>query len=335
MTLRRAARFGAVFAANLVLRVLMRLTPQRWLHPSITLRIFRTAYSTRQSPYGMRPGEVPDVVTRTDLEYAPGSAGRFDLVLPTGPGPHPVVVWLHGGGWYFGDKSHVLPYLELLAGHGFAGVAVNYPLAPRHRYPAAPRAAHAALAHLVAHAEELGIDPDRIVVAGDSAGCQVAAEVITQITNPTYAAATGLTPALRPEQLRGALLLCGIFDTYALDDSDRAFEAGLESAMWSLGRSRRWQRSTACARMNLIAHVDAAFPPTYLASGTADPLHRRQSVPMVARLGALGVDVDAYLPGDDADPSYHEFQFALGTPAATESLNRTLKFLAKVTSISH
>ncbi|MCZ4499086.1 MAG: alpha/beta hydrolase [Marmoricola sp.] len=297
--------------AQVLLRVLTRLRPQRWLSPSISLPIFRRAFGSTSTP------------------------GAYDLVLPDGPGPHPLVVWVHGGGWYFGDKVDVIPHLELLAAHGYAGAAVNYPLAPAARHPAAPRQVNETVADLLANAEALGLDPDRVVLAGDSAGAQVAAEVVTLTTNPTYAARTGLAPALRPEQLRGALLFCGIYDPTGLDDSDRMFAAVLGSAMWSLSRSRDWRSTETCRQMDVLAHADSAFPPTLLAAGDADPLTRRQSIPMAARLEELGVEIDAFLPGDGAEPVGHEFQFALGTPAGDEAFARTLAFLEKVTSISH
>ncbi|RNL64322.1 alpha/beta hydrolase [Nocardioides marmoriginsengisoli] len=332
---RRSLRLALAILGAVLVRVLARLSPQRWCPPAISLRLFRltsepastiTAADLRSRlPEGGRR-------TRTDLEYAPGSGrhGRFDLVLPDGPGPHPLVVWLHGGGWHFGDKADVLPYLEHLATRGFAGAAVNYPLAPESRYPAAPRQVNEAVRHLLAHADEYGIDPSRVVLAGDSAGAQVAAELAVLTTSPGYAARTDLAPALAPEQLRGALLFCGIFDPTGLDDSSRMFEAVLESAMWSLTGTRRWKDSEVCERMSVRTHATAAFPPTFLSAGNQDPLTRRQTPPMALRLGELGVALDEYYPGDEAAPINHEFQFWLGTPEGAEAFERAVAFLERV-----
>ncbi|RYZ32095.1 MAG: alpha/beta hydrolase [Propionibacteriaceae bacterium] len=331
---RRALRVAAAVAANYLVRVLVRLSPQRWLTPSVTLRLFRLSSQpgTATTAADVRKHQPARTwTTRTDLAYAPGRDGLFDLVLPDGPGPHPWVLWAHGGGWHFGSKEYPLPYVELLASRGFAGVVVNYPLAPRSAYPAAPRAVDAALAHILAHADEYGLDPDRVVLAGDSAGAQIAAEVATATTNPAYAAACGASPALSPDQLRGVLLFCGIYDAAALDDSDRFFEAGLESAMWSLSRRRDWKAGEACRLMSVREHVTAAFPRTFLAAGNADPLTRRQTPPMAARLRELGVDLAEYYPGDDQAPVNHEFQYWLGTAPGAEALERAVAFLTEVT----
>lgn len=338
MTPAHTVRRVVAVAASLAVRALVRLRPQRWCPPSLSLRLFRlssepgsvavVADLRRHLPEGGR-------TTRTGLVYGHGPDGVLDLTVPDGPGPHPLVVWVHGGGWHFGSSADVLPYLELLAGHGYAGAAVNFPAAPAAAYPAAPRAVNDAVAHLLADAASYRIDPTRVVLAGDSAGAQVAAELAVLTTSPEYADRATLHPALHPGQLRGTLLFCGAFDPASLDDSDRMFAAALESAMWSLARSRSWRDTEACDLMSVCRHVTATFPPTFLAAGDADPLTRRQTVPMAARLEDLGVRTATYLPGSADDPVHHEFQFRLGTAAGAEAFTRAVRFLDEVTGISH
>lgn len=321
-------------SANMAVRVVNRFHPQRWLSPWISLNLYRLSsrmgYAQTIASVRRHHPATPTWTTRSDLAYAPGRNGRFDLVVPDGPGPHPWLLWVHGGGWQFGSKEYSLPYVELLAQHGIAGVVVNYPLAPRSAYPAAPTAVNAALNHVLKNAAEFGLDPNRVVIAGDSAGAQVAAQVAALTTNPDYAATCGIAPALTADQLRGVVLFCGIYDTAALDDSGRAFAAGLESAMWSLSRNRAWQGGEVSRQMSVRHHVTADFPPTFLAAGNADPLTRRQTPPMASRLHDLGVEVDEYYPGDEDNPVNHEFQYWLSTPEGAEAFARTQAFLQKV-----
>jgi len=302
-------------AADFLVRVLVRLKPQRWCPPAISLRLFRvSAEASNEATTAAMRQRLPGTggwSTRRDLSYATGRDGLFDLTVPDGAGPHPLVVWVHGGGWYSGSKADVLPYLELLATRGFAGAAVNYPRAPRSAYPAAPDAVEAAVQHLTSHAEDYGIDPSRVVLAGDSAGAHIAGEL-----------------AIRsPESYRGALLFCGTYDPTRVDDTDRIFAAALETVMWSVTRSRRWRETAACSQMTVLDRVTAHFPPTFLSAGDLDPLTRNQSLPMIRRLTELGVPLDSYVPDE---PSYHEFQFRLGTPAADEAFERTVTFLRRV-----
>jgi len=340
LSVRRAARHAPGILATLLVRVLARLKPQRWCPPSLSLRLFRLSSepgSAITAADVRRHLPAGGWTTRTDLAYSPaaGRDGTFDLVLPDGPGPHPLVVWVHGGGWHFGSKADPLPYVERLATRGYAGATINFPRAPGAQYPAAPQAVNEAVGHLLANAASYGLDPTRVVLAGDSAGAQVAAELAVLTTSPGFAARAGRTSALAPEHLRGALLFCGIFDPARLDDSNRMFEAVLESAMWSLTGSRDWKATEACDLMSVVRHLTPAFPPTFLAAGNADPLTRRQCPPMAARLREAGVRLHEYLPGDEANPLHHEFQFWLDSPEAEEAFERAVKFLDEVTSISH
>lgn len=116
-----------------------------------------------------------------------GAAGplRARLYSPEtlpGAAPRPLVVFFHGGGWVVGDiESHDQP-CRLLSRYADVHVlSVDYRLAPEHVFPAAADDAVAAFGWAVAHAGELGSDPARVAVAGDSAGGNLAA-VVAQAT---------------------------------------------------------------------------------------------------------------------------------------------------------
>ena len=121
-----------------------------------------------------------DVADMRDLSI-PGPAGPLPLRLYRGTGTAdadvlPGLLYLHGGGWVVGNlESHdgVCRRLANLA--GCRVVAVDYRLAPEHRFPAAVEDSAAALAWMAAQAAELRIDPARIAVGGDSAGGNLAA----------------------------------------------------------------------------------------------------------------------------------------------------------------
>ncbi len=90
----------------------------------------------------------------------------------------PVVVFFHGGGWVVGDlDTYDGTAREHAVGTGAVVVSVDYRLAPEHPYPAAVDDVWAVTRWVAAHADELGADPNRIAVAGDSAGGNLAAAV--------------------------------------------------------------------------------------------------------------------------------------------------------------
>ena len=97
--------------------------------------------------------------------------------LDAGPGPHPVAIYLHGGGFRNLRKDTHWVMGLALARRGFVVFMPNYRRAPKHRFPAAPADACAAFAWVAKHAEDYGGDPQRIVLAGESAGANLATVV--------------------------------------------------------------------------------------------------------------------------------------------------------------
>jgi acetyl esterase/lipase len=116
--------------------------------------------------------KVPDGVTpHLDLPYVENGHVRqkLDLYLPQkSDGPLPVLVWIHGGGWQAGDKANppLLPY----ATKGYAVASVNYRLSQHAIYPAQIEDCKAAIRWLRANAKKFNLNPDKIGVAGASAG---------------------------------------------------------------------------------------------------------------------------------------------------------------------
>ncbi len=99
---------------------------------------------------------------------------RARLYTPTermGVEPAPTMLFLHGGGWMYGDLESHDPACRFLAERsGVQLLAVDYRLAPEHKFPAAVEDCQAAFRWLVEHAEEVNADPKRLAVGGDSAG---------------------------------------------------------------------------------------------------------------------------------------------------------------------
>lgn len=118
---------------------------------------------------------APDLVVTRDIPFAKvdGIALAMDTYLPKSSGQEalPTVVWVHGGGFVSGDKqSYAQPLMEPLFRAGFAMVSVNYRLAPKSPFPACVDDVETALGFIKAHAKEWNIDPQRLVLMGDSAG---------------------------------------------------------------------------------------------------------------------------------------------------------------------
>src|SRR5215475_10243307 len=146
--------------------------------------------------------------------------------------PLPTIVWVHGGGWVSGSKEDIANYGKVLAGRGYTVVGVEYSLAPGKTFPTPMRQLNAALGYLVQNAERLRIDPDQIILAGDSGGAHIAAVTANAIAVPSYAAMLGIVPAIERRQLAALLLYCGLYtiDGLNLDGPSGKF---LTTVLWS------------------------------------------------------------------------------------------------------
>jgi acetyl esterase len=128
-------------------------------------------------------GGDPEPVARVENRKIPGRAGEIPvrIYFPEGKGPFPGVVFLHGGGWVIGNlDTHDTICRAIARRAGAVVVSVDYRLAPEHRFPAALEDSIDATAWVADNAAALGIDARRLIVAGDSAGANMATVVATK-----------------------------------------------------------------------------------------------------------------------------------------------------------
>jgi len=131
------------------------------------------ANSEKAAPILAGPG--PDLERVEDVDLG---GVRARVYAASGSAMQPAVAWFHGGGWVVGSlDTHDAMCRRLAAASRCAVVAVDYRLAPEHRYPAAVEDAWAATRWIVENGSRLGLDAERLVVGGDSAGGNLAAAV--------------------------------------------------------------------------------------------------------------------------------------------------------------
>jgi acetyl esterase/lipase len=145
--------------------------PPTHLVPVDQARAAHDSETAEMSGPGQEVAEIRELL-------APGPAGPIPIRLfrPDREGALPLVAYLHGGGWVMGSLDGFDPVCRALANASGAIVAsIDYRLAPEHPFPAAPDDVRAAVRWLAAQAAELGADPSRLGIAGDSAGGNLAA----------------------------------------------------------------------------------------------------------------------------------------------------------------
>jgi acetyl esterase/lipase len=203
-------------------------------------------------------------------------------------------------------------------------VNLDYTIAPEGTYPTPVRQVNAALGFLVRDATRLGIDPDRLIIAGDSAGAQIAAQVANLVTSPDYARRLGIAPAIRPGRLRGAILFCGPYDLELMGDGWFS-----RTTTWAYSGRRNHRGDASFQLMSVARHVTGAFPPSFISAGNGDPL-LPHSIAMADALLARGVPVDTLYFRGHRPALGHEYQFDLDSAPGQEALRRATLFARRV-----
>ncbi len=153
------------------------------------------------------------MVCRSDVKYGETYPNSFaDIWYPDGSGEkRPVVVYFHGGGFIFGNKSAGDPMqtgsggvgkLEAIVKAGFILVNADYALAPQYRFPVQIQQCDELLRYLLAHEEELHLDMSRVCLSGGSAGANMTEIYAACVCNPDYASRLGINPIMTPDNLK-------------------------------------------------------------------------------------------------------------------------------------
>ncbi len=256
---------------------------------SVTAPEARRMY--RQMCRALQP-PAPEVASVADLCF-PGPAGPVGLRLyrpllaghaaAAAGNPPPVVVFFHGGGCTIGDlDTHDVPCRTLANFARCAVLAVDYRLGPEHRFPAAFEDAVAAVRWTAAHAADLDLDPERIAVAGDSAGGNLAA---------------GTALALRggvPRMVLQVLFYPGV-DAHGTWPSRTEYASGYmlerEDMLWFKGNYLRDEADAKDWRVSPLRAADhSGLPPAYVFTAGFDPL-RDEGAAYAQKLQASGVRV--------------------------------------------
>ena len=196
----------------------------------------------------------------TGVELATGDDWRLraDISVPVGPGPFPVLLYLHGGAWTMGSPHTHRRLTHDLTAAGFVTVSLDYRRAPRFRFPAAIDDTAAARRWIHRHITGYGGDPARVAIAGDSAGATIAAGFGASTAGPDGGPPVG-----------AALLLYGVFDYHAvIERLARPGEAPAGAQHYV--DPADYDRLRGDPRLSPVLAAER-FPPTYLVVGSEDP----------------------------------------------------------------
>ncbi|WP_019927755.1 alpha/beta hydrolase [Nocardia sp. BMG111209] len=273
--------------------------------------------------------------TDADIERMPGAVYRevvgfrpleMDLYLPHHvSGDRPVIVYVHGGGWQRGSRRRALPVLggdgpafhSAVAARGFAVAAVDYRLSGEAIWPAAVDDLCAAVHWLRAENRRLRLDPDAIVLWGESAGAHLALLAALRRDDPL--AVRGVVAWFPPTDLPGLP-----DDLRALHGATHEPDTSREDRFLGVPIAAAPDRARTASP---LTHVHPEAPPILLAHGTADAhVPAAQSIRLASALRAVGAPVELDLIAGAG-------HFWDGAPDVPYLVDTALRFCRTVTGV--
>ncbi|WP_243793736.1 alpha/beta hydrolase [Saccharopolyspora gloriosae] len=229
-----------------------------------------------------------------DVVFARRDSGPLlmDLVVPEGAGPFPAIVWLHGGGWFTGDRTLAPDLGRYFAARGFVMATIEYRLSGEALFPAQLFDVRAAIRYLRRHATDFDIDPGAVGLWGSSAGGHLA----------TLAGLLGHLDAVDGEPAdSGDARVQAVSQGYGPVDLIEVVAAAPPDSRADSPEARLLggipaEHAELAARANPLSHVSGSAPPFQLLHGTADVLvPDSQSTALHTALAAAGAESTLYL----------------------------------------
>lgn len=298
---------------------------------NLTTGLLRTTWAKNDRKRDRDLKEPDNLTIYRNIPYAPSAFDKeqvfhlTDIYRPLlSEGLLPVIISIHGGGWFYGDKELYRFYCMHLAQKGFAVVNFNYRLAPEHKYPAAITDVVMLMDFLRQNGTQYGMDMEHLFMVGDSAGAQLVSQYCILASNPEYHAlfkqitqeVTGLSTLPVPKAVG---LNCGIYDMKEMK--------GQKISQWYL--PKQMETPLADSFWNVLDYMTEDFPPAYLMLSVNDELKVHTAV-MKSRLEELNIPFRYKEFGEGCPEDGHVFHINLksrnGLLCNTEECDYFLSF---------
>jgi len=206
-----------------------------------------------------------------DLRYGPEIDQRLDILRPksANPGTLPILVYFHGGGWISADKKICTGIAATLSRNGLLIFNVDYRLAPKSRFPAPLQDAAQALDWIYHNAACYDGNRATIILAGDSAGAQIAAWYASALHNHSLFQRIGARNPASGITVKGLLLFYGVYDFNMVADARFPFIKLFAHSLLGQDPHSYAQNSQLASP---IEQISPDLPPVWLCAGRQDGL---------------------------------------------------------------
>ena len=233
-----------------------------------------------------------------------------DIAVPRGEGPHPVVIYIHGGAWTLGSPATHRKLVKQFAEGGYLTIAPDYRLAPENPFPAGFDDCVFTAEWAAESAERYGGDGSRLAMGGDSAG-----------GNFTAAAVSSMATSARGPKIKAAILIYGAFDFAGL-------VAQAKEVAEPLARAYLGSNYPALLNDPRVSPIRAikpgAMPPSFIIAGSADGIVGDSRM-IADAMNRAGIENELHI----MDDMPHAFMQMTELAACREGLRRMFDFLGR------
>lgn len=276
--------------------------------------------------------ELPDgIEVKLDIPYVnmPNEKQHLDVYYPENANnQYPIVIYIHGGGFVSGDKSHTKQYCMTLAKEGYTVFSLNYRLAPQFTNPVQIADIMMAISWIEKNCAEYCGDGENIVIAGDSAGAYLAGLTASICTNLDLQAKLSFVSPITAKKLKGVVLFSGLFDLES--GSARRFP-GIKSDIEMLLGTNKIKDHQNIESYSVIKNIRGNFPPVFISSGEVDGLHP-ETIGLIDSLEKQRIHYKALLFDRTEKKAFHSYQQHLHLHTSKECMERVKEFLRSITS---
>lgn len=256
----------------------------------------------------------------------------LDIWYPAGkPAARPTVIYIHGGGFFMGDKVEGDPLaggkgnpsgtgIDALVKAGFNVVSIDYALAPAYRYPVPLRQLDEAISTLSNDADRLGLDMKNVVIMGGSAGAQMTAQYGLLLSNPAYAKEVGIDPSIARANVKGLVI-------FSAPVKVSGFGWRMNTMMWAYLGTKDLETSPQARQMDLVTRIGPDYPSAYVTDGNQADTFPAHAKALAAKLREQRVDHVFHYYEEAEAKLDHGYTSRLDTRQGRENMDRAIAFI--------